>query len=378
MVVKRANTAGAGAAAGHPVPLSGFTIAVISHRRRHRVAELLEQHGARIVSVQGVRAVPQPDPDVVRRATAASLDGPVDDVVTASAGSVRAWLRVVPDPERLLAVFRSARLLAADARTADALRTFGLQDILSTPAGSADELYRFLLTHPPARRRIVAQLDTPVQAEACESLRMRGADVLEVPTYVTEPPNDVLGVRRIVELMSRRQVDAVGWLDPVAAGHVLRFAADHGRLPAVVAQLGAHIPAVCRGPLAAATLRAHGLEPLVPELPFDEETAAQLAKSVLQRAVHATVGSTALEVRGHVVLLDGRPYPIQQGPIDVLRALALEPGKVLSSADVRRLVPGLTDTDDHAIEMAVSRLRRSLPDADLVQTVMRHGYRLAA
>jgi len=373
MALKPANPTGPAL----PILLSGFTIAVISHRRRHRLAELLEQHGARVVSVQGVRAVPQPDPDVVRRATAASLAGPVDDVVAASASSVRAWLRALPDPGPLLAALPAARLLAADARTADALRAFGLRDILSTPAGSADELYRYLLTHLPAPRRIVAQLDAPIQAEACESLRRRGAEVLEVPTYITEPPNDVLGVRRIVELMSRRQVDAVGWLDPVAAGHVLRFAADHGRLPAVVAQLGTHIPAVCRGPLAAATLRAHGVEPLVPPMPFDEETAEGLARSVLDRAVRATIGSTALEVRGHAALLDGRIYPIQQGPIDVLRALALEPGKVLSSADVRRLVPGLTDTDDHAIEMAVSRLRRSLPDADLVQTVIRHGYRLA-
>jgi uroporphyrinogen-III synthase len=112
-------------------------------------------------------------------------------------------------------------------------------------------------------------------------------------------------------------------------------------------------------------------------MPFDEETAAQLARAVLDRAVHATVGGRALEVRGHAALLDGQLYPIQQGPIDVLRALAMRPGTVLSSADVRRLVPGLTDVDDHAIEMAVSRLRRSLPDADLVQTVIRRGYRLA-
>jgi uroporphyrinogen-III synthase len=34
--------------------------------------------------------------------------------------------------------------------------------------------------------------------------------------------------------------------------------------------------------------------------------------------------------------------------------------------------------DDHAIEMAVSRLRRTLHDSDLIQTVMKRGYRLAA
>lgn len=378
MTQKRAGPNDVGAAAVDPTLLAGFTIAVISHRRRHRIADLIERHGARIVPVQGVRAVPQPDQDAIRRATAGFLDTPVDDVVAASAGGVRAWLRAAADPDRLLAAFRSARLLAADARTADALRAEGLRDILSTAAGSADELYRYLLTHDAAGRRIAAQLDAPAQAEACQVLRERGADVVDVATYVTEPPNDVVGVRRIVELISRRHLDAVAWLDPVAAGHVLRFASDHGRLPAVVAQLGTQIPTICRGPLAAQMLRRYGVTAAVPPLPFDEETGALLAKAVLDRAVHASVGGRALEVRGHAALLDGRLYPIQQGPIDVLRALAADPGKVLSSADIRRLAPSLADVDDHAIEMAVSRLRRALPDLQLVQTVIKHGYRLAA
>ncbi|WP_432842768.1 uroporphyrinogen-III synthase [Dactylosporangium sp. CA-092794] len=378
MVQQRAGTASAGDAADDPALLAGFTIAVISHRRRHRLADLLERYGARIVSVQGVRAVPQPDPEALRRAAAAVLDGPVDDVVAASATGVRAWLSAAPDPERLLAALRPARLLAADARTADALRAAGLHDVMSTAAGSASQLYRYLLTHEPAGRRIAALLDAPEQAEACRSLRIRGAEVVEVPTYVTQPPNDVLGVRRVVELMSRRQLDAVAWLDPVGAEHVLRFATAHGRLPAVVAQLGVHVPAVGYGPLAAAALRGHGVEPAEPPMPFDEESAALLARSVLDRVVHATVDGMTLQVRGHAALVDGRLYPIQRGPIDVLRVLAQAPESVLASGDIRRLVPGLADVDDHAIEMAVSRLRRAVPGIDLVQTVIKRGYRLAA
>ncbi|MER7274611.1 uroporphyrinogen-III synthase [Dactylosporangium sp. NPDC000244] len=365
--------------------LAGFTVGVVSHRRRHPLADLLERHGARVVSVQGVRAVPQPDPDAVRRATAtiggpldeAALGGPLDDVVAATAGGVRAWLHAAPDPDRLLALFRSARLLAADARTADALRASGLRDIQSTAAGGVDDLLRYLLTHQPAGRRIAVQLDEPGRAEAGQALRIHGADVVEVPTYVTSPPNDVVGVRRIVELMSRRQLDAVAWLDPDAAGHVLRFAAEHRRLPAVLAQLGPHVPAVCRGPLAAAVLSRYGVTASIAPMPFDEETAALLGRSVLERTVNATVDGHALEVRGFAALFDGRLYPIQQGPIDVLRALAREPGQVLSPAELRRLVPGLAEVDDHAIEMAVSRLRRALPGLDLVQTVIKRGYRLA-
>ncbi len=54
-----------------------------------------------------------------------------------------------------------------------------------------------------------------------------------------------------------------------------------------------------------------------------------------------------------------------------------ETGRVLSCAEIRRATPSWAAVDDHAIEMAVSRLRRTLHDGQLIQTVMRRGYRLA-
>jgi uroporphyrinogen-III synthase len=55
---------------------------------------------------------------------------------------------------------------------------------------------------------------------------------------------------------------------------------------------------------------------------------------------------------------------------------------VLSAAEIRTHVPRWSDVDDHAIEMAVSRLRRCLDGTELdglglVQTVVKRGYRLA-
>jgi uroporphyrinogen-III synthase len=85
-----------------------------------------------------------------------------------------------------------------------------------------------------------------------------------------------------------------------------------------------------------------------------------------------------MEVRGQAVILNDELISVPPGPITVLRALARNPGRVLSCADIRRAAPNWADVDDHAIEMAVSRLRRTLNDGDLIQTVMKRGYRLAA
>jgi uroporphyrinogen-III synthase len=84
-----------------------------------------------------------------------------------------------------------------------------------------------------------------------------------------------------------------------------------------------------------------------------------------------------MEVRGQAVVLNDELIPVPPGQITVLRALARNPGQVLSCADIRSAAPNWADVDDHAIEMTVSRLRRTLHDGDLIQTVMKRGYRLA-
>jgi len=56
---------------------------------------------------------------------------------------------------------------------------------------------------------------------------------------------------------------------------------------------------------------------------------------------------------------------------------------VVSPAEIRVESPAWSEVDDHAIEMAVSRPRRAfhgtpLAGVDLIRTVVRRGYRLAA
>jgi uroporphyrinogen-III synthase len=57
----------------------------------------------------------------------------------------------------------------------------------------------------------------------------------------------------------------------------------------------------------------------------------------------------------------------------VLRALAASPGCVLSRAALRQELPH--GADEHAVEMAVARLRAALGGSAFVQTVIKRGYR---
>jgi uroporphyrinogen-III synthase len=290
------------------------------------------------------------------------------------------WLRAAARwglADAVLERFREARLLAASARAADGLRDAGFTEIWSTAAGTTEELVRYLLAQPIAGRRIGMQCDGPDTTELCLALRRAGAEVVAVETYRCAPPAHADILRRLAEQIAYEQVDAVVFTSAEGARFLIAQARAEGRLDPVCNALAGDLPAVCRGEAAAAPLRALGVAALAPARPYADEVIEAVTAAVSRRAVRLRVSGHRLEVRGQAVILGDHLVPVQPGPIGVLRALARHPGHVLSIADIRHETPGFAQLDDHAIEMAVSRLRRSLTDTDIIQTVVKRGYRLS-
>jgi uroporphyrinogen-III synthase len=60
----------------------------------------------------------------------------------------------------------------------------------------------------------------------------------------------------------------------------------------------------------------------------------------------------------------------------LLRRLIARPGQVVSRRDLLSLTPG-EGGDEHAVEVAIGRLRAALGDPRIVLTVVKRGYRLA-
>ncbi|MFI6244481.1 winged helix-turn-helix domain-containing protein, partial [Micromonospora sp. NPDC050795] len=117
--------------------------------------------------------------------------------------------------------------------------------------------------------------------------------------------------------------------------------------------------------------------------PYLGSLAAELADQLPRRALTLDVNGHRLQLRSQSVAIDDLVVPVQAGPMTVLRTLARSPGRLVSSAEIRSASATWSRVDDHAVEMAVSRLRRAfkstpLDGIDLVQTVMRRGYRLGA
>lgn len=360
--------------------MAGYRVAVASDRRKHGLADLLTQLGARTIGVQASRSVPQVDESRLREATEEVLAGPCDELVVSSAFGLRAWFTAAGRwglADALLARFREARLLTRDARAADSLREIGLTTIWSTAGATTEDLFRYLIAQPVEGRRIVVQADMVTLRESCRALRALGAEVVEVPTYQSCPPTYADHLRRLSDQIVEREIDAVALLGEPASEYLMAQASSEGKLNEMLNALSGDVICACLGAGTAEPFVAHGVHPLVGAAPYLEELAAGLVEALARTATRLTVGTYEMELRGLAVVLDGRLIPVQAGPLAVLRALAREPGRVVSYVEIRRSIPSLSDVDDHVIEMAVARLRHCLDGANVVQTIVRRGYRLA-
>jgi uroporphyrinogen-III synthase len=364
--------------------LAGFTVAVVTDLRRHELAQWLDAEGARTIGFRAVRVVPQPDPDAIAAAVLECVAEPVHEVIVSSAFGLRAWLdaaRRGGHADELVRGFAQTRLLARDPQTADGLRELGLTQIWSTAAGTTEDLFRYLIAQPMVGRRVVAQIETDAQRELCQYLRSQGASVVEVATTQAMPPSHTDVLRRLCDLIARRQVDAVALAGPAATQNLLDQAALDGVGDKVLNAFVEDVVAICLGPLTATPLRDRGVPVAQAREPVSESLAAQVVAELPRRSLVVEIGGHRIEIRGQAVVIADRLVPVQAGPLGVLRALAARPGRVMSAAEIRAAMPRSSTVDDHAIEMAVSRLRSSigheLGGAELVQTVMKRGYRLA-
>jgi uroporphyrinogen-III synthase len=340
--------------------LSGFTVATTADRRRDGLAGLLERHGARVVPVAAVRIVLGDDRGL-RAATLSLVDKPPDIVVAIAGTGIRSWLEAADGwglGDRLRRRLAVSRLVACGPRTG---------------TDSADEVFDRLLAGGVAGTRIAFQPHGEPQPELVAELRAAGADVVEVPVYTWAGPADTAPLRRLVDLITGRLVDAVAFTSVPAVDSLLRVAgADSGP---VLHALRTRVVAACTGPATAGALAERGVPAIVPARPRLEALARLLVDELPRRASTVTIGGTPVTLRGHAVIVGGTLRPVAPAPMAVLRALAAAPGRVLSRSALLRSLP--QGADEHAVEMAVARLRAALGGPRYVQTVVKRGYRLS-
>jgi uroporphyrinogen-III synthase len=356
-------------------PLTGYTVAVTADRRREELAELLDRCGARVVLAPALRVVPLADDTELRRATLASVAEPLDVIIVTTGVGLRGWLEAaegwgLTDPLR--SRLGAGYLVTRGPRAGTAVRATGLAESWSPGSESDDEVLDHLLDIGVVGKRIALQLHGEPQPEFSAALRDAGANVIEVPVYRWAPPLDPAPLRRLVDLIASRLVDAVTFSSAPAVGSLLRAAGPDA--DAILHALRTGVVAACVGPMTAAPLRRHGVPVIEPTRARLGALVRALVEELPRRARTLCIAGTAVTLRGHAAIVNGTLRPLAPAPMSVLRALADNPGRVLSRACLLRSLP--RGADEHAVEMAVARLRVALGGTGYVQTVVKRGYRL--
>ncbi|MFJ3518964.1 uroporphyrinogen-III synthase [Streptomyces sp. NPDC090131] len=360
-------------------PLAGFTVGVTAARRADELIALLRRRGAAVLHAPALRIVPLADDSELLAATKELIGCAPDVVVATTAIGFRGWIEAADGwgvGEELLERLRAAELLARGPKVKGAIRAAGLVETWSPDSESLAEVLERLLSAGVAGRRIALQLHGEPLPGFVEALRAGGAEVVVVPVYRWMAPEDLAPLDRLLDAMIGGSVDAVSFTSAPAAASLLSRAEERGLQEAVLDALRGSLLSACVGPVTALPLQALGVGTVQPERFRLGPLVQLLCKELPGRARVLPVAGHRVEIRGHAVLVDAQLRPVPPAGMALLRSLARRPGWVVARAELLRALPG-AGRDEHAVETAMARLRVALGVPNLIQTVVKRGYRLS-
>lgn len=358
-------------------PLSGFSVGVTAVRRADDLTALFRQAGARVLSAPALQFVPFAEISELLAATRRVVREEVDVVIATTATGFDAWIEAAAGwglEEDLLVRLRRARILARGGKTREAVRSAGLGDSCTASPERCAGVLDHLLESGVDGKRIAVQLYGAPMPHLVGPLRDAGAEVVEIPVYRWEEPDDPDPLRRLLDAVLEGSVDALPLTSPVAVRHLLAEAERRGQLADVAEVLRARVAVSATGPVTADPLLSLGIPVGQPQRAGVGALFRVTAQELRRRTLRLDVNGTRLQLRGQAVLVDGAMRETTPAQMAVLRALAVRPGSVLSRSALADVLPG--GGREHAVESVVSRLRGSLSTPGLVQTVTKRGYRL--
>ncbi|MEO8602040.1 MAG: uroporphyrinogen-III synthase [bacterium] len=268
-------------------------------RRAVEMAELIRRHGGTPVSAPSMREIPletTPEAlDFLRRLQA----GSVDLVILLTGVGTRA-LATALEPtcprEEFAALLRGVTVVARGPKPVAALREIGLTaDVVVPEPNTWRELLTTLDAHGSLRGKSVAlQEYGRLNPELVQGLQARGAELLRVPVYRWEYPEDLGPLREGVVHLADGDVDLAVFTSARQVEHVLDTAAQLRRLDDLLTQT-ARVVYASIGPVCSEAMQAHGLpvdlEPEHPKMGY-------LVNAIAQRGRALSLAKRAAAARG--------------------------------------------------------------------------------
>ncbi len=361
-----------------PEQLVGFRIGVTSDRRSGDLIAALERRGAEVLHAPTLRIVPADEDSRLINDTRAVIAAKPDVLLATTAYGMRGWFEAADAAglgPALLDALADTRILVRGPKARGSLRAAGLSDSGMSKEETTASLVDQVLEEGAAGRSVAVQLHGFVDEEQLVRLRTAGASVYTVAPYLWTAPVEPQRVVRMLEALAARSLDAVTFTSAPAAEALLVAARERGVFDSVVAALTSDVTPFSVGPVTAAPLHAVGIDSIHPNRYRLGALVRVLCEYLTEHRVRRIQTQFGLlEIRGRNAVIDGTCASLSPTSVAVLRMLADAGGAVVSKSTLQAVLPDAGD--DHALEVAVGRLRQALDHRGLVATVIKRGYRL--
>jgi uroporphyrinogen-III synthase len=352
---------------------------VTSDRRSADLIAALERRGAQVVHAPALLIAPNDQDDTLVAETSSLIAARPEVVLITTGYGMRRWLEVADAAglgAELTATLQAAQIFARGPKAQGAVRAAGLVDAHTSDLYTTASVVDAVRAAGLAGRRVAVQLHGYTDVEALSRLARFSACVLTVTPYRWTKPGPQDRLPRLIRAACQRQLQAVTFTSAPAAAATLEAANNLGLRREFVQALSTYATSAAVGPVTAEPLREAGIEPVVPDRhrlgALVRLVSDELARRHIQRF---RSDGMIVELRGRLVSVDGRPISLGPNSLALLLALA-STDSVLSRQELAACLPD--DLDEHALQMAISRLRRTLDVPGLITTITRRGYRFNA
>lgn len=364
-------------------PLAGFRIGVTAARKVDEQIAMLVRRGAEVEWAPALSMDPNHVDDAeLRAATGDVLSRPVDMFLATTGIGMKTWFAAADEwglADELVAALRRSEILARGPKSVGALRRRGLRELWAPESECFEDVLQHLRGRDLAGRRIVVQEHGQSLSMVAHALRRQGADVTVVTVYRVAGADDPEPMFKMIDLIADRQLDAVTFTSAPAVAALMDAAGPTGRRDDVITAFQADVVASCVGPVTAAAFELWGVPTIFPDRSRLAAMVKQLENELPSRRDGLSLklaDGRLLLLHGDDVLLDGVAVRLSAAPAAVLQALIANPGSVVPRRALLAMLPSGTAGSEHAVDMAVGRLRAALGTRS-VQTVVKRGYRLA-
>ena len=358
--------------------LEGFRIGVTSDRRSEDLIAGFERRGAEVLHAPAIHIAAADDDTQITLDTHAIITARPDILLATTSYGIRRWFEAADAAglgSELTRTLENSRILVRGPKARGAVRAASLNDSGMSDEETTKSLVDHVLRDGAEGKTVAVQLHGFTDQAQLERLRAAGATVLTVAPYRWLMPEDSGRVLRLVDAICTGSVDAVTFTSAPAVEALFGTADGAGKLDQMLDAFADTVVAAAVGNVTAAPLIAAGIRPIVPDR-FRMGALIRLVCEYLeeQRVMRLETAHGSLELRGKLVTIAGERATLAPTSLTLLRKLITAAGKVVSRSELTATMPEILD--DHAVDVAISRLRQALPVQGLVATVIKRGYRI--